>query len=423
MPDRDPSAHGRFRYGPWHGGPDPLAPPYDVRAALDEVGPRRAGRRQPARGAARAAAPRAGRPPRPRRARRPGPPDAQARPAAAATSAAPSTRSGPRSTRRSPPSGTPSPAEDDDDARLAEMELATLPDDVGRRGAGARRLRLALAGGPGDVRVDPADAPARGPRRAVRRDEAGADVRRPRRRCRPSRTCSPTSTRCSPRTPAARTPTDQFREFMDKHGDLFPEQPENVDELIDALARRQAAADADDGLADARSSASSSAQLMSDALADPDLASRDGAALGQPAGAAARAWTAQPGRACAGRASRSATATRSRRWPSWPTSRRSSSSWPRATPARPWTTSTSSGWSSGSAPPRRATCEALRQLERELERQGYLSRGDDGLRLTPRAVRRLGETALKRVFAALDASRPRRPRRPAHRPGRRADRR
>ena len=28
----------RFRYGPWHGGPDPLAPPYDVRAAVDEVG-------------------------------------------------------------------------------------------------------------------------------------------------------------------------------------------------------------------------------------------------------------------------------------------------------------------------------------------------------------------------------------------------
>ena len=30
--------HGRFRYGPWRGGPDPLAPPYDVRAALDEIG-------------------------------------------------------------------------------------------------------------------------------------------------------------------------------------------------------------------------------------------------------------------------------------------------------------------------------------------------------------------------------------------------
>ncbi|MER7995478.1 hypothetical protein [Micromonospora chalcea] len=28
----------RFRYGQWRGGPDPLAPPYDVRAAVDAVG-------------------------------------------------------------------------------------------------------------------------------------------------------------------------------------------------------------------------------------------------------------------------------------------------------------------------------------------------------------------------------------------------
>jgi uncharacterized protein with von Willebrand factor type A (vWA) domain len=48
--------------------------------------------------------------------------------------------------------------------------------------------------------------------------------------------------------------------------------------------------------------------------------------------------------------------------------------------------------------------QALRDLERELERQGYLTRGDDGLRLTPRAVRRLGQTALRRVFAQLDGS-------------------
>ena len=33
-----------------------------------------------------------------------------------------------------------------------------------------------------------------------------------------------------------------FSEFMDKHGDFFPENPENVDELIDALANRAAAA-------------------------------------------------------------------------------------------------------------------------------------------------------------------------------------
>jgi uncharacterized protein with von Willebrand factor type A (vWA) domain len=28
----------RNRYGAWDGGPDPLAPPYDVRAAVDAVG-------------------------------------------------------------------------------------------------------------------------------------------------------------------------------------------------------------------------------------------------------------------------------------------------------------------------------------------------------------------------------------------------
>ena len=51
-----------------------------------------------------------------------------------------------------------------------------------------------------------------------------------------------------------------------------------------------------------------------------------------------------------------------------------------------------------------ADFRALRELERELERQGFVSRGDDGLRLTPRAVRRLGETALKRVFSQIEAS-------------------
>src|SRR5881397_2122137 len=28
----------RYSYGPWHDGPDPLAPPVDLRAALDEIG-------------------------------------------------------------------------------------------------------------------------------------------------------------------------------------------------------------------------------------------------------------------------------------------------------------------------------------------------------------------------------------------------
>jgi uncharacterized protein with von Willebrand factor type A (vWA) domain len=45
----------------------------------------------------------------------------------------------------------------------------------------------------------------------------------------------------------------------------------------------------------------------------------------------------------------------------------------------------------------------LQHLERELQRQGWLTRGGDGLELSPKALRRLGQTALRRVFAQLDA--------------------
>lgn len=36
--------------------------------------------------------------------------------------------------------------------------------------------------------------------------------------------------------------SEDFEEFMDKHGDFFPENPQNIDELLDALAQRAAAA-------------------------------------------------------------------------------------------------------------------------------------------------------------------------------------
>ncbi len=49
--------------------------------------------------------------------------------------------------------------------------------------------------------------------------------------------------------------------------------------------------------------------------------------------------------------------------------------------------------------------EQLRRIERELERQGYLQRTNGQLELTAKAVRRLGRTALRRVFSSLDAAR------------------
>ena len=46
--------------------------------------------------------------------------------------------------------------------------------------------------------------------------------------------------------------------------------------------------------------------------------------------------------------------------------------------------------------------DALRRIERELERQGYLARSGGHLELTPKAVRRLGDTALRRIFADVN---------------------
>jgi uncharacterized protein with von Willebrand factor type A (vWA) domain len=47
----------------------------------------------------------------------------------------------------------------------------------------------------------------------------------------------------------------------------------------------------------------------------------------------------------------------------------------------------------------------LQELERQLRRQGWVSRGDEGLTLSPKALRRLGGTALRHMFAELESGR------------------
>lgn len=49
--------------------------------------------------------------------------------------------------------------------------------------------------------------------------------------------------------------------------------------------------------------------------------------------------------------------------------------------------------------------DALRRTERELERAGYLTRSGGEFTLTPKAIRRIGQTALRRVFASLSDGR------------------
>ncbi len=47
---------------------------------------------------------------------------------------------------------------------------------------------------------------------------------------------------------------------------------------------------------------------------------------------------------------------------------------------------------------------AMREIQKQLEDEGFLQRDGDHLELTPKAVRRIGQTALRQVFSSLDAS-------------------
>ena len=390
----------RFRYGPWHGGPDPLAPPFDVRAALDQIGQevlsagtlrdalrelrergvdgrggldRLAERLRKLRAAAR------------RRGDLGGTLD-QVRAALDQALAA----------EREALAGA-----DDDGARLAEMELDTLPDDVAGavrglsdyewRSPEARRTYEQIKQ---MLQREVLDAQFAGMKQALESPDPEAM----------QRVKDMLADLNSLLAAHARNEdTDQlFAEFMARHGEFFPEQPENVEELIDALARRQAAAQ--------RMMASLSpeqreqmAQLMQQALRDADLAS-------EMAQLSDNLRALRPGL--------------DRESPSGMRSGGDSLGYSEAVEAvaeladlealsdqlsqsRPGSTLDDVDVDmlerrlGGEAV---ADLQALRDLERELEQQGFLTRTDDGLRLTPQAVRRLGQTALKRVFAQIAAA-------------------
>ncbi|CAN5897448.1 VWA domain-containing protein [soil metagenome] len=198
--------------------------------------------------------------------------------------------------------------------------------------------------------------------------------------------------------------SEQFEGFMDRHGESFPEQPRDTDDLIDLLARRQAAAE--------RLMRSLSPDqrdelqgLMAEALDDPDLESQLGqlrdnlAALRPGLGRGQRVQMSGEeslgyGDAVGAVADLADLESLERQLG-------------QQHPGATLDDVDVDALARQLAPSVAADLGALRDLERELERQGYLSAGErptDGLQLTPKALRRLGETALRRVFAQLDAS-------------------
>ena len=200
--------------------------------------------------------------------------------------------------------------------------------------------------------------------------------------------------------------TEAFQEFMDRHGDAFGEdgqdRPQDVDELVDELARRAAAAERLMRSLSPAQRAELSA-LMEAAMADPDLAAElaaltenlrdlrpgmdwrsaarvDGQGdLPYDAAAAAVGELADLDDLAAQLSQQHAGATLDD--------------------------------VDVEAVERQLGSQAvadvrdLQRLERELNQQGWLERSSEGLTLSPKALRRLGQSALQKVLADLQSSR------------------
>jgi len=369
MPGR---AQHRFRYGPWRGGPDPLRPPFDVRAAIDKIGydvlsagtVRDSLRDLMRRGMdGRGGLDRLADKIRKLRsqARRRGDLGGALDQVRAALDQA-------LATEREALTDS-----DTDDARLAELELEALPDDV----AGAVRSLDHYS-----WRSEEARAIFEAIKTMLQREVLDAQF--------------------AGIKQALESPDPEvMQRLKDMLADL-PEQPETIEELIDALARREAA-----GM---RLMASLSpeqreqlGQLLSHVLADADLASEmaqlaDNLRALRPGLDREQAVSMRPsGEPLGYSAAVEAVADLA----DLEALEAQVSQRDRASTLDDVDVELLEKHLGREA---LRDMQALRDLERELEEQGYLSRGADGLRLTPRAVRRLGQAALRRVFAQLDGS-------------------
>ncbi|MBB5872650.1 uncharacterized protein with von Willebrand factor type A (vWA) domain [Allocatelliglobosispora scoriae] len=392
------AAGKRNRYGAWADGPDPLAPPYDVRAAVDSVGEevlaggslREALRNLLRRGLdgrrglddllARARRMR-------RDALRRGNLDGAVTRAAQLLDQALAAERDMLADR------------DDDDAAFARSTLDNLPSSTARaveelsgyRWASdeARQLYQQILDG---LRRDVLEQRFQGLKQGLANPAAQQGVAE----------MVTDLNALLERHARGEDTTDQFAEFMRRHGDFFPEQPGSVEELVDILARRAAA-----GERLMRSLSPQQreelAQLMQQALGDGELG-RQMAALSDNLRAL-------------------------RPDLSWNRSEQVRGGQPlgygEATGAlaeiadlddmldqlgqeHPGATLDDVDVEQVSRTLGRSAADDVRQLqelERELRRQGWVAQGADGMTLSPKALRRLGGTALRQVFADLGSRR------------------
>jgi uncharacterized protein with von Willebrand factor type A (vWA) domain len=190
-----------------------------------------------------------------------------------------------------------------------------------------------------------------------------------------------------------------FQDFMNKHGEFFPENPQNVEELLDSLAKRAAAAQR------FRNSLSPEQRAELDALAQQAFGSP---ALMQALGQLdAHLQAARPGEDWDGSAQFSGDNPLGMGEGAQALAdigeleqlaEQLSQSYPGATMEDVDLDALARQLGDQAA----IDAKTLAELERALVNQGFLDRGSDGQwRLSPKAMRRLGETALRDVAQQL----------------------
>jgi len=391
-----------YRYGPYTGGPDPLAPLYDARRALDEMGESVLGGADP--GTALRDLQRRGlqghrglddmlRRARERREeiRRRGRLDGILEQARALLDTA---------IGQERAELFPDPS---DDARMREAELDALPADTAQaisrladyqwRSAAARETFEQLKD---LLRREVLDSQFRGMKDALSGADADAVQR-------VKDMLADLNAMLDADARGEHTQED-FDAFMERHGELFPDRPANLEELVDQLARRAMAAQ--------RLMSSLSAEqrdelagLMDQTLADAGLAA-------EMARLADALRARRPDIDLAGWQQETMTGDEPLGLGDATTAIADLADLADLEAALGQDYPGASLDDIDEAAIRRSLgrqavddMEALRQIERELERQGYLQWTAGKLELTPKAVRRLGETALRQIFADLPEGR------------------
>ncbi|GIF14107.1 vWA domain-containing protein [Actinoplanes teichomyceticus] len=386
-----------FRYGAWRDGPDPLAPPYDVRAAVDEMG-ERVMRGDSLRDALRdliRRGPRSGRGldelrDRARRLRR----EALRR----GNLDGAVTRARQMLDQALAAERDELRARDDEGARFNEAVLDNLPRSTAQAvselsaydwaSAEARSIYQQILDG---LRQEVVEQRFAGMRQALR-DGDLADV---------SAMVGALNDLLA-RHARGEDTTDAFREFMAEHGRFFPDDPRDIDELIDSLARQAAAAE--------RLMRSLSPQQREELQQLMDQALGDGPLRAQLAELTDNLRALRPGL-------------------NWSRGERMRGpgdlGYGDAAAAlgeiadldelidqlgqeHPGATLDDVDVEAVARQLGRSAADdlrRLRELERELRRQGWVQRDGDGLTLSPKALRRLGQTALSKIFHEVSGKR------------------